>query len=190
MLWYERNGTCDDQQEETQIGYQKTNRTPYLVAITTIRPLLLTLITSTLSLRHPNPHDESFRIPSLHITCFTLDPLLQPKIHCTQLGRQISVNWTQLDNFHVLLASAWPIYTKTSSSEAEALDSTGDVDPLLWIANTEWLTTTTYPLAAANLTSTTTNNKARTPPTFAHICPDHWGRLPKSALLQIRTTTY
>lgn len=47
--------------------------------------------------------------------------------------------------------------TKTSSSEAEALNSSGEVDPLyiLWIANAKWLTITTYPLAAANLTSTT-----------------------------------
>lgn len=83
------------------------------------------------------------------------------KIQYTQLGRQISVNWTQLDNLQMPLASTWSTYIKTSSSEAEALNSTGDVDPLctLWIANTKWLTITPYPLAAANLTSTTKTTK-------------------------------
>lgn len=152
MLRNERNSTCDDQQKETQIGYQKTNRTPYLVAITTIRPLLLTFKITTFSLKIHTLHINHHK---LHITCSTVDPPLQPKIYYTQLGKQISVNWTQLDNFQMPLASTWSTYTKTS------LYSTGDVDPLciLWIANAKWLTITTYPLAAANLTSTTKTTK-------------------------------
>jgi hypothetical protein len=122
VLRNERNSTCDNQQKETQIGYQKTNRTPYLVAITTIRPLLLILKKSTFSLK----------IHSLHITHHLLH-IRSFSATKNPLYTTWKTNPSQLDPIRQLTDATYLHMinnTKTSSSEAEALNSTGEVDPL------------------------------------------------------------